>query len=270
MNNTLQLDPNNYELLRVLTFYLNRGLTLECPDTGLPDTANVNVPQNLLVWVNETGQSDKNDEDLKLILLTPDSNARYKYVFSTPVTDLSCGYYFKNKYTRIKKWKLIYIDRADIELVTQIDRNSILLNPINSSHNAIQYLKSSQSLNQLTNSEIFKLSCKTNFDIPLGFTLIWLNLKTFNTENAQLINNESWRRFYNDRIQADQKFERNSSDERDFVELLKVLFTAEPNSISIELTCSRYIYISERIADSKNYVLVKTGAGPKKGTFFLY
>ena len=139
---TLESQTIQTERLRVLYNELNRGLILLCPDTGSPVAPNMNIDQKLIYWVNETNIINIPDNQIplaSLMLLTPVLHDRFNLVFTRPLTELSCGYYFNNRYTRIKKWSLTYVDKPEVQLNRVVDENYFKLTSFNSAFKFVFY-----------------------------------------------------------------------------------------------------------------------------------
>ncbi len=254
------------ERLRVLYSELNRGLMLLCPDTGSPVAPNTNIDQKLIYWVNETSISNIPDNQISiasLILLTPVLDDRFNLVSTRPYSELSCGYYFNNRYTRIKKWSLTYVDKADVQLKRTIDESYFKLISFNSSVFQINYQISNSTLLGLSKSRnIFKLDCEPNFDRPLIITtFIWLhyikmeNFKVTVDETLQMVANPGT--VYPDDMQIFEGTDRKV----EFITLLKNLYNSPDNSVYINLQCASYTEGFNIGAKSADFNIIKRDSG---------
>jgi hypothetical protein len=240
---------------------------LLCPDTGSPVEPNTNIDQYLIYWVNETSISNIPDNQISLanlILLTPVLDDRFNLVFTRPYSELSCGYYFNNRYTRIKKWSLTYVDKADVQLKRTIDESYF-----NSSVFQINYQISNSTLLGLSKSRnIFKLDCEPNFDRPLIITtFIWLhyikmeNFKVTVDETLHMVANPGT--VYPDDMQIFEGTDRKV----EFITLLKNLYNSPDNSVSINLQCVSYIVGFSIGAISADYYLIRVDTNSSFSTF---
>jgi hypothetical protein len=263
---TMESHTIQTERLRVLYSELNRGLMLLCPDTGSPVEPNTNIDQYLIYWVNETSISNIPDNQISiasLILLTPALDDRFNFIFTRPYSELSCGYYFNNRYTRIKKWSLTYVEKADVPLKKTIDESYFKLISFNSSVFQINYQISNSTLFGLSKSRnIFKLDCEPNFDRPLIITtFIWLhyikmeNFKVTVDETLHMVANPGT--VYPDDMQIFEGTDRKV----EFITLIKDLYNSPDNSVSINLQCVSYIVGFNIGAISTDFIIIKRDSG---------
>ena len=238
------------EKLRVLNEVLQRGLELLCPETGSPLAQNTVISQDLIYWVDENGISDVPDHLINIMtlkLLTPIQQNRFTFIFTHPYKDLSCGYYWNNTYTRIKRWSLSYVDKAEVEFKQKVDPSFFNLKKFNETFYAIDYkISNSTLISQSQSRKIFRLDCEPNFDRPLPIlTILWLrylSVKNNKTVEETLRMGANSQQVYKD----DKQYFENEIRKVEFMDLLKNLYNSEEKSIFIELQCETYKEGSEK------------------------
>ena len=253
------------ERLRVLYSELERGLILLCPETGSPnpEAPNKNINGTLIYWVNETNIINIPDNQIpiaSLMLLTPFLNDRFYFVFTRPLTELSCGYFFNNRYTRIKKWSLTYVDKPEVQIRRKVDENYFKLTSFNSTFYIINYQIPNTTLTGLTKSrDIFKLDCVPNFDRPLIITtLIWLHF--VKNDGVQQIFDETFQMAANsEQVYPDDMQIFEGADRKvEFITFLKNLYNSpDKNSVYINLQCASYTEGFSLGAESMGFNLIK-------------
>jgi hypothetical protein len=250
------------ESLRVLNSELNKGLMFLCPETGSPELPNTNIDQKLIYWVNETDARKFVDNQIPLPilnLLTPVVNDRFLLVFTRPYSEVSCGYFFNNRYTRIKKWILTYVDKADVQLKRSIDESFFKLTSFNSSVFQINYKISNSTLLGLSKSRnIFKLDCEPNFDRPFIVQTI-LHLKYIRVDDKKLISNETLKMVANPgTVYADDMQIFEGTDRKvELITILKNLYNSPNTSASIALECQSYLDGLVLGAKSADFTIIK-------------
>ena len=259
-----QLEKYEAEQLRVLDSHLKEGLILTCPETGSPSQFNTIINEKLVVWVNEVGQSEKPDSQVSVTsenLLTPNRPTRFEYVFNRPFSDISCGYFIANtnKYVRIKRWKLSYVDTARVALDFAINDSYFKIKTYNQTFHKIDYLKENSTLGTIVESgNIIRPYCKVNFDLPLSTTLIWLQYQKY--ENNKLVVNEAWRRLDSGKFESRQDFLDGENRAIEFISLLRNLFNNPDNSVTLNLQCATYVTGDTIKAQTGDYFLIKGSA----------
>ena len=179
--------------IRVLKSYLQYGVTFQCPLTGSPTDPNSLLGYNEILWINESTQSTKPDDQIDVVNNLLGSKSIY-YLLFRETSDLSCGYFYKNSYVRIKKWKMTFVDNANVQLNINVDQNLIYFKRVNDSTIGINYLGKQSEISSISeSSKLMKLTCQPNFDYPLSFTVLWLTYRKYNGNTPTL--EERWSQF---------------------------------------------------------------------------
>ncbi len=171
--------------LRILKSQLrNNAIRLQCPLTGSPQQSNQLISTKNIIWIDEINQDSKQDRDIMILNNIMLAQSTLVYNLNQQINDLSCGYYIQS-YKRIKKWKLTYVDKAEVTLNTKINNRYLEIKRFNDTY-APLVLK--QSLGgQTLSGDIMQLACSTNFDAPLTTAIIWLNYIRYDENNRIIV-----------------------------------------------------------------------------------